>query len=146
MGPSHETIVLDKHTNDPGLRNQVVGYLKNAERESEWFIHFPFELKERDPENIVVHYAFTLNGQEVVGRKDISVAPLPDEFVLYQNYPNPFNPMTTIDYAIPEAADVHIVIYDIMGREVKTLVNQFQEPGYRSIQWNSTNTIAGTMS
>ena len=64
---------------------------------------------------------------------------LPDEFALHQNYPNPFNPVTTLRYDLPEAGLVNITIYDMLGREVKTLVNQTQDAGYKSIIWNATN-------
>ena len=59
--------------------------------------------------------------------------------MLYSNYPNPFNPTTKIDYGLPEVSNVKLVIYDILGREVTTLVNGFQDAGYKSIQWNATN-------
>ncbi|MBT4945029.1 MAG: T9SS type A sorting domain-containing protein, partial [Candidatus Marinimicrobia bacterium] len=136
-----KSILFEKNTQDPKLRNQVLGYLESMDEadDTPWFIHFPFEMQGKDLENIIVHYAYNVNGQEVLGRKEISVAPIPDEFALFQNYPNPFNPVTTIEYAIPEAVHVNIVIYDIMGRQVKTLLNELQEPGYRSIRWSSTN-------
>ena len=63
----------------------------------------------------------------------------PEEFSLHQNYPNPFNPVTTLRYDIPENSHVTITIYDMLGREVKTLINQTQDAGYRSIIWNATN-------
>ena len=64
---------------------------------------------------------------------------MPTEFALHQNYPNPFNPVTTLRYDIPEDALVNITIYDMMGRQVKTLINDEQTAGHRSIQWNATN-------
>jgi len=64
---------------------------------------------------------------------------MPTEFALHQNYPNPFNPVTKLRYAIPENALVNITIYDMLGRQVKTLVNQIQDVGYNSIIWNATN-------
>ena len=63
----------------------------------------------------------------------------PETFRLHQNYPNPFNPVTTLQYDLPENANVNITIYDMMGRQVKTLVNGSQTAGYRSIQWNANN-------
>ncbi|MCS5640898.1 MAG: T9SS type A sorting domain-containing protein, partial [Candidatus Marinimicrobia bacterium] len=53
--------------------------------------------------------------------------------------PNPFNPVTTIDYILPENGLVNITIFDMMGREVNTLLNSLQTAGYKSIQWNATN-------
>jgi hypothetical protein len=64
---------------------------------------------------------------------------IPNQFELYQNYPNPFNPVTTLQYALPGDALVNITIYDIMGRQVKTLINRSQTAGYKSVQWNATN-------
>jgi len=64
---------------------------------------------------------------------------LPDKFALHQNYPNPFNPVTTLRYDLPENSLVNIIIYDLLGRQVKTLVNQTQEAGYKSVLWNATN-------
>ena len=64
---------------------------------------------------------------------------LPDEFALHQNYPNPFNPVTTLRYDLPENGLVNITIYDMLGRHVKTLVNQDQVAGYKSVIWNATN-------
>jgi len=55
------------------------------------------------------------------------------------NYPNPFNPSTTIKYAIPQQSFVVIKVYDIVGREVKTLVNAELSPGNYSVQWNGNN-------
>ena len=64
---------------------------------------------------------------------------LPDDFVLYANYPNPFNPQTRIDFGLPETGHVNLKIYDIMGREVVTLLNETISAGYKSILWNATN-------
>ena len=64
---------------------------------------------------------------------------LPEEFALGQNYPNPFNPSTQIRYALPEQSRVTITIYNMLGGKVRTLVNDFQDAGYRNILWNATN-------
>ena len=63
----------------------------------------------------------------------------PLEYALSANYPNPFNPSTTIDYSIATASDVSIVVYDMMGREVKTLVADFATPGSYSVVWDAKN-------
>jgi len=60
-------------------------------------------------------------------------------YSVHQNYPNPFNPVTTLRYDLPEQATVNIIIYDMLGRQVKTLINQTQEAGYKSVIWNATN-------
>ena len=63
----------------------------------------------------------------------------PIRYYLYQNYPNPFNPITTLRYSLPEYEIVNIMIYDIKGSIVKTLINTSQSAGYKSMQWNATN-------
>jgi len=72
-----------------------------------------------------------------VSLADVTV--MPEKFTLHQNYPNPFNPVTTLRYDLPENGYVNIIIYDMLGRQVKTLFNQTQSAGIHSIQWNATN-------
>jgi len=69
----------------------------------------------------------------------VDEAAIPEVFALHQNYPNPFNPTTTIKYDLPEAHSVEVMIYDIMGRKVRTLINEYQDVGYRSIRWDATD-------
>jgi len=64
---------------------------------------------------------------------------IPTEYSFYQNYPNPFNPNTTLRYDLPEQSIVNITIYDMLGRQVKLLINQTQEAGYKSVIWDATN-------
>ena len=64
---------------------------------------------------------------------------IPDQYILFPNYPNPFNPLTTLRYDLPENAMVNITIYDMLGREIKTLVNTTQDAGFKSVQWDATN-------
>mgnify|MGYP001418550386 FL=1 len=63
----------------------------------------------------------------------------PENFYINEAYPNPFNPYTTLSYYLPNNETVHIKIFDIMGRQVKTFVMPDQIAGYGSIQWNGTN-------
>ena len=76
-------------------------------------------------------------GCETILSTDKDVIPL--QYVLHQNHPNPFNPVTTLRYDLPENSLVNITIYDMLGRQVKTLVNQTQNAGFKSIIWNATN-------
>ena len=62
---------------------------------------------------------------------------LPERFTLHQNYPNPFNPVTNFDYDLPEDAMVNITVFDMMGKVVRTLVNDQQSAGYKTLQWNA---------
>jgi photosystem II stability/assembly factor-like uncharacterized protein len=84
------------------------------------------------------------------GGEPISIQPLsntiPEKFMLYQNYPNPFNPVTTIRFSIPTAQNkvyAKLVIYDILGREVKLLLNQFLVPGEYSIEFDASDLPSG---
>ncbi len=64
-------------------------------------------------------------------------------FALEQNYPNPFNPQTTIRYELPQRAYVQLVIYDQMGRIVKTLVNKIQDAGNHQLTFHPQNLASG---
>ena len=64
---------------------------------------------------------------------------LPDQITLAQNYPNPFNPITTISYEIPKAEFVVVGVFDMRGNKITTLVNELQNPGVKSYNWNGTN-------
>jgi hypothetical protein len=64
---------------------------------------------------------------------------LPTNFTVFQNYPNPFNPSTIISYSLPSAALVKVIVYDVLGREVKTLLNTNQKAGVQQIVWNGDN-------
>lgn len=68
---------------------------------------------------------------------------IPATITLHQNYPNPFNPITTIRYGIPEDSYVTLKIYDILGREVKTLVSEQQEAGHYIVEFNAQNFSSG---
>jgi hypothetical protein len=95
-------------------------------------------LHEHSFENVLIS---DRNGQEL----SFTVKMLPEEFALSQNYPNPFNPTTIINFGLPVDSEVHLVIYDIMGREVATLVDDFMEAGYHKLQWNSLNNEGKTV-
>lgn len=68
---------------------------------------------------------------------------LPKEFALLQNFPNPFNPWTTIKYDLPIDTRVSLKLFNILGQEVVTLVNEEQKAGYKSVEWNATNVASG---
>jgi hypothetical protein len=68
---------------------------------------------------------------------------LPKEYALQQNYPNPFNPSTTIKYDLPKDSRVNLKLFNILGQEVATLVNEEQKGGYKSVEWNASNVASG---
>ena len=82
---------------------------------------------------------FTINidGYDVLSIDEVLI---PSVYALHQNYPNPFNPTTTLKYDLPEATLVSIKIFDILGKEVVSLVdNMHQNAGYKNIRWNGLN-------
>ena len=74
----------------------------------------------------------------LVGIEEIS-NPIPLQFTLRQNYPNPFNPATTIEYDLPRSGNVTLSVHNIVGQQIKILVNEFQTAGARTIVWDGRN-------
>jgi len=78
--------------------------------------------------------------------KPVAGEPAPEAFGLDSNYPNPFNPATTIRYALPEGANVSLVVYNILGQQVRTLVSGAQGPGVHSVVWDGRDEAGRQMS
>jgi len=74
---------------------------------------------------------------------DLKTSLLPESFALLQNYPNPFNPSTLIRYAVAEAQNVKIEVYDVMGRKVSTLVNKQEQAGWHTVEFNASKLASG---
>ncbi len=70
----------------------------------------------------------------------------PKLFTLHQNYPNPFNPITTLSYDLPKDSDVRLAIFDMLGNEVATLVSTSQQAGFKSVQWDATDSMGRPVS
>jgi len=83
----------------------------------------------------------SLNG--IINPLSIYDGTLPDTYSIYNIYPNPFNPTTYIDYSLPENASIELFVYNIHGRHIQTLVQDFQTAGYHSINWNAQNYPSG---
>ena len=71
---------------------------------------------------------------------------VPSTFTLHQNFPNPFNPITTLRYDLPEDNFVLLTVYDMLGRTVVQLVNTTQEAGFKSVQWDGTDSMGRAVS
>jgi hypothetical protein len=65
----------------------------------------------------------------------------PEEFILYQSYPNPFNLRTTIPFHLPKSGKVTVRIYDLLGREIRTLAKKAFPAGFNSISWDGRNNL-----
>ncbi len=68
---------------------------------------------------------------------------IPSKYVVYQNYPNPFNPTTNIKFALPKSGHVKLTIYDALGREVETMINNELAAGTHNIEWTAKNMASG---
>jgi endoglucanase len=75
-----------------------------------------------------------------------SKSELPQQFLLKQNYPNPFNPHTTIEFTVPFGSDVRITLYDIVGREIRTIVNGRFAQGTHTAEWDGTDSAGNQLS
>ena len=93
-------------------------------------------------------WANVFNLEDLVTDIHESIDQLPKEFSLKQNYPNPFNPSTIIEYTVPNVVDAKFAsttlkVYDILGREVKVLVNKYQQPGNYKFEFNGSGLCSG---
>ena len=68
---------------------------------------------------------------------------IPEDFSIHSIYPNPFNPITNISYGLPEYTNVQIIVYNLSGKQVETLISEFKTPGYHSVNWNADNLPSG---
>jgi hypothetical protein len=80
--------------------------------------------------------------QIAVGVHNIS-SRVPDKFQLHQNYPNPFNPSTSINFDLAKNSQVKLTVYDALGRQIETLVNEYMKPGYYSYTFDAKNLSSG---
>lgn len=91
-----------------------------------------------DPNNEIVLKSATL-----LVNADENVSILPEKFALHQNYPNPFNPVTNINYDIPKSSNVKITVFDVSGKEVSVVVNEFKQAGRYSSSFNGMKLASG---
>ena len=82
-------------------------------------------------------------GNNYISSIDKTGSEMPRTYNLYQNYPNPFNPSTFIDYQLPASVFVTLKVFDVLGREIETLVNEHQNAGKHSVQFNAAKLPSG---
>jgi aminopeptidase N len=81
--------------------------------------------------------------KDVLGITDTEILPIPLEYSLKQNYPNPFNPSTTIEYSIPQSGFVSLKVFNVLGKEVATLVNGQNESGKHKVEFDASSLNSG---
>ena len=86
---------------------------------------------------------FILRYSDSVVAVDENQINIPTEYCLYQNYPNPFNPRTVISYQLPVSGNITLKVFDVLGNEVATVVNEYKPAGVYEINWNATNLPSG---
>ncbi len=91
----------------------------------------------------VCGYNSTIYSNEIVTDVEEHQVNLPENFEVHQNYPNPFNPATTISFTIPESGKVSIKVYDLLGSELKTLINKNMQAGTHKVNFNAENLTSG---
>ena len=95
------------------------------------------------PLSNTVLYRTRINWKQGEALVSHEAASPPTEIALASNHPNPFNPHTTIKYSLPKPLHVKLVVYDVFGREVRTLVDQFQDAGLKSVYFNANDLSSG---
>jgi len=137
---SEERLLLTKKDSEIGQVHVDFGYLNSKDNKQ---IYFDTEYFTRNNSSVSMTYIFFSSDQEVIsqGTSIIELRAIPEKFALHQNYPNPFNPYTTILYDIPEDSRVSLVIYDILGRQVRKLMDEDKVAGYYSFVWDGRDRI-----
>jgi hypothetical protein len=93
--------------------------------------------------NSTIQLGFWSEGLFLTDVGDKSNTGIPKTFDLMQNFPNPFNPSTYIEFQIANQGFVSLKVYDLLGREVNTLVNEEKPAGYYKVTWNAANLPSG---
>ena len=86
---------------------------------------------------------FNKKSPTAINEQDNNLADIPDDFKLFNNYPNPFNPETKIMFNLPKSTKVRITVYDIVGRQVKSLVNDNKTAGSYAVIFNGNELTSG---
>lgn len=107
------------------------------------YLAFPFETIYVDSQRIAVFDAFMLYMDKIIIGVDENDNIIPNDYSLKQNYPNPFNPSTIISFAIPNATNVKISIFDLLGQKVEMLVNQDFGAGNHKVEFNASGLSSG---
>jgi hypothetical protein len=131
-GPNVDTTIADLDT---------TSLVFDGSRCLQYFTQYNWEVKATDGFDTVTSTTNAFKTPRSTGVNDID--PLPHQFSLEQNFPNPFNPATIIRVQTQVSGLVILKVYDVLGREVATLLNEQKPPGIYSVQWNANSCDAG---
>ena len=115
--------------------------LKNDKARKNIFSSMSMSREQQEADRMKDIFLITANARN--GKIAPDIAGIPFEFSLHQNFPNPFNPVTTITYDLPNSGFVTLKVYDMLGREVKTLVNEMKTAGFHKAQFTAEELASG---
>jgi hypothetical protein len=119
----------------------TTGIVFDGSRCLQYFTQYSWDVKATDGIDTVTSSTYVFRTPRSTGVNDIGT--LPAKFSLEQNFPNPFNPATTIMVQTQISGWVILKVYDVLGREVATLMNEEKPPGIYSVDWNANSFDAG---
>ncbi len=134
-----------------------LGYIEVQNNEENLTISAEFNIPEDPQSNWIIitsagmeyilteNIPFELKGQ-ITGLTLKKVRKMPTQYSLSQNFPNPFNPATTLDFEIPEQGEVSLIVYDLLGKEIRNLILNKLTAGFHSVQWNGTDNYGNLIS
>jgi hypothetical protein len=105
-------------------------------------LSFPLYYMNKESAKELIEFMLTNRFDEPMPVQD-EAQNIPTMFVLEQNYPNPFNPTTKIRYSIPQLSQVVVKVFDVLGNEIETIVNEIKQPGTYEITWNAQKLPSG---
>ncbi|MCF8241195.1 MAG: T9SS type A sorting domain-containing protein [Melioribacteraceae bacterium] len=151
-----QRVIILKFTGNSNQHNYEIYYYKKNPRANNGGKYFGATMYDMDNdgwEEIFINQGQTVDGVRedfsIIYTPDVEtdvkekVVKIPDEYELYQNYPNPFNPTTNIVYQLPKEGRVVIKLYDILGREIQTLVNEFKTQGRYEFTFDGSKLSSG---
>jgi hypothetical protein len=134
--------VLHFRLDNPGLETLEIGtYSTDAPYHELMFVYNDWENAVPQVRDLVP----ALEGATVSLASRTPNATLPTEFGLEQNMPNPFNPSTQISFALPSAAQVNLTVFNVLGQQVRTLVDDYMPAGYQTVTWDGTDNTGVTV-
>ena len=127
------------------LFNKEEQVIKRIDAKGKTEATFTFDIKREAPVNVKDSVEFLITDNKSVFQKKLFILNYtpPTNYKLEQNFPNPFNPVTTIQYQLPVDSKVTLKVYDILGAEVTTLVNEIQQAGYKEVQFDASELSSG---